>query len=208
MRAGLILLCATLSAHRLDEYLQATTILLEKDRVAGQIRLTPGVAVFAKVMPLIDTDADGAVSVQEQQSYAARVLGDLSLAVDGAPSRLQLIAASFPPEDAMKEGLGEIRIDFAVPLSREGRDHELVLENRHQRAVGTYLVNALVPADPGTRILTQERSYDQSRYRMEYVQGQAALTPVGRGWLAMIAVGLLLCPVWLWRKWSLQHPVG
>ena len=41
------------SAHRLDEYLQATTISLEKNRVQAQIRLTPGVAVAPFVMATI-----------------------------------------------------------------------------------------------------------------------------------------------------------
>ena len=38
-------------AHRLDEYLQATTIAVEKDRLVLQLRLTPGVAVAAQVSP-------------------------------------------------------------------------------------------------------------------------------------------------------------
>ena len=51
--AGAILLLAgtPASAHRLDEYLQATTISVEKDRVQAQIRLTPGVAVFSVGAP-------------------------------------------------------------------------------------------------------------------------------------------------------------
>ena len=46
--AGVLLLSygAPASAHRLDEYLQATTIALEKNRVHAELRLTPGVAVF------------------------------------------------------------------------------------------------------------------------------------------------------------------
>jgi hypothetical protein len=43
------------TAHRLDEYLQATLISVEQNRVHAQIRLTPGVAVFPIVLSLIDT---------------------------------------------------------------------------------------------------------------------------------------------------------
>jgi len=56
------------SAHRLDEYLQATTISVEKDRIQVQIRLTPGIAVVPSVLRNIDIDADGVISNAEQRS--------------------------------------------------------------------------------------------------------------------------------------------
>jgi hypothetical protein len=59
------------SAHRLDEYLQAAMLSLEKDRVQVQLRLTPGVAVFPFIVSIIDTDSDGAISIGEQRAYAA-----------------------------------------------------------------------------------------------------------------------------------------
>ncbi len=78
--AGVILLLvgAPASAHRLDEYLQATTISVEKDRVQAEIRLTPGLAVFRRVLAYIDTDANGVISGAEQRAYAERVRLDLS----------------------------------------------------------------------------------------------------------------------------------
>ena len=47
------------SAHRLDEYLQATLIAVEKDRVEVSLRLIPGVAVSSAVIASIDTNGDG-----------------------------------------------------------------------------------------------------------------------------------------------------
>jgi hypothetical protein len=64
-------------AHRLDEYLQATIISIEKDRVQAFMRLIPGVAVSSAVIASIDTNADGVISETEQQIYAERVLRDL-----------------------------------------------------------------------------------------------------------------------------------
>ena len=58
------------------EYLQATTISAEKDRVQAQIRLTPGVAVFPVVLARIDADAGGVISEAEQRAYSERVLDD------------------------------------------------------------------------------------------------------------------------------------
>ncbi len=105
----LVSLGAPASAHRLDEYLQATTISLEPHRVQMQIRLTPGVAVFPLVMAAIDTNGDGVIATSEQRAYAGRVLGDLSLAVDGERLTLQLISTNFPTTDEMREGRGTFR---------------------------------------------------------------------------------------------------
>ena len=88
MNSALFVACALAStgtAHRLDEYLQATTISVERDRVQAQIRLTPGVAVFPSVLAGIDTNADQVVSESEQRAYAEAVLRDLSFTVDGTP---------------------------------------------------------------------------------------------------------------------------
>lgn len=101
--ASLIVLsfAALASAHRLDEYLQATTFSLEEDRVQAQIRLTPGVAVSSFVIAIIDTDGDGLLSTREQRSYADRVLGDLSLAVDGHRLSMRMISMKFPGLDTI-----------------------------------------------------------------------------------------------------------
>jgi hypothetical protein len=195
------------SAHRLDEYLQATTISLEKDRVQAQIRLTPGVAVFAFVMATIDTNGDGVISAREQRAYSERVLGDLSLAVDGDRLKLQLISASFPKTDAMREGLGEIQIDFAADVPRDSPARKLVFENHHQRPIAAYLVNCLVPRDANIRVTGQNRNYEQSLYQLDYVQGGVRSGPRavawwsdGRGWLGSGAIFLLARLAVLWRK--------
>ena len=43
-------------AHRLDEYLQATTVSLDKEHVGLELRLTPGAAVHAGHVPLFAID--------------------------------------------------------------------------------------------------------------------------------------------------------
>jgi hypothetical protein len=75
--AVLLSLRAPACAHRLDEYLQATIISVEKDRVQASLRLIPGVAVSPIVIWSVDTNGDGVISEGEQQSYAEQVLGDL-----------------------------------------------------------------------------------------------------------------------------------
>ena len=116
--ASVILLSASVPgfAHRLDEYLQATMLWVEKDRVGGQIHLTPGVAAFPVVLASIDTDADGRISDAEQQVYAERVLRDLSLTVDGDGLPVRLVSAKFATTEEMKEGRGEIQLEFWADL--------------------------------------------------------------------------------------------
>lgn len=193
-------------AHRLDEYLQATTITLAKGRVQAQLRLTPGVAVFAFVLPTIDTNGDGKISSGEQRAYAEKVLGDLALAVDGDRLKLQLVSTKYAEIEAMREGRGEIQVDFAAAVHGDRSHRRLVFENYHQRGIGTYLVNCLVPEDPDIRVQAQTRSYDQALYRLEYVEsgvrsGPQYLTwwPDGRGWLVGIAMLLMARLAVRWR---------
>ena len=77
------LLGGVASAHRLDEYLQATILSVEKDHVQASMRLIPGVAVSSSVIASIDSNGDGTSSPPKSKAYAERVLGDLSLTVDG-----------------------------------------------------------------------------------------------------------------------------
>jgi MYXO-CTERM domain-containing protein len=195
--AILLLVGTPASAHRLDEYLQATTISVEKDRVQAQIRLTPGVAVFPIVLENIDTDADGVISEAEQRAYAERVLGDLSLTIDGDRLRLRLVSLKFAKIEEMKEGLGEIQLEFDADVPSGGPNRRLIFENQHQSRIAAYLVNCLVPRDPGIRITAQNRNYQQSFYRLDYMQDDVRSGPQSsswsssRGWLGAAALLLL-----------------
>jgi hypothetical protein len=167
--AVLLLFAASASAHRLDEYLQATLISVEKDRVQLSMRLVPGVAVSSRVLAAIDRNADGVISHAEQQAYAEHVLRDLSLTVEGNRLRPRIVSVQFPQVQAMKEGLGEIRIELSADLPRGGPNRTLVLVNAHESRIAAYLVNCLVPRDPDIRIVAQNRSAEQSVYRLDYV---------------------------------------
>jgi len=195
----MILLAGTPAlAHRLDEYLQGTLISVEKNRLQAQITLTPGVAVFQVLLAEIDTDADGVISETEQRAYAARVLRDLSLTIDGHPLTPRLISRQFPTIQEMQAGRGEIQIEFSADLPLGGANRRLIFENHHFRQIAAYQVNCLVPRDPDIRIAAQNRNYSQSLYQLEYVQaGVQSNSPVlawcssDRVWLGALA--LLLC---------------
>lgn len=179
-------------AHRLDEYLQATTIGLEKTRVTVELRLTPGVDVLGTVLPSIDTDGDGVLSDAEQRAYADRVLRDVSFTIDGQPAPLRLVSASYPTIEEMKEGLGDIVFNCDVRLPDGGPKRRLVFENHHQSRIAAYLVNCLFPSDPDLRVTAQDRNYDQSFYQLDYTQTLArpASPPPPSSWSAR--------RLWLW----------
>lgn len=154
--AALILLSIGTSAfaHRLDEYLQATIISVENDHMHASMRLVPGVAVSSVILASIDTNGDGVISEAEQRTYAVQVLRDLSITVDGKRASPTLVSLKFPAIEEIKEGLGEIQIEFTVGVPRGERERTIIFENHHQNEISAYLVNCRFRA---TQILGSSR---------------------------------------------------
>lgn len=207
--AAVILLFAGMPAlaHRLDEYLQGTIISIEKDRLQAQTTLTPGVAVYPIVIAAIDTDGNGIISDTEQRAYGERVLHDLRLAIDGHRLIPRLVSMEFPAIEDMKEGRGEIRIEFSADLPRNGPNRKLTLENHHQSQIAAYQVNCLVSRDPDIRIVAQNRNYTQSLYELDYVQAgvRSGLLSLAwwagdRGWVGMVVIMPFARFAFLWRQ--------
>lgn len=181
---------APIYAHRLDEYLQATILSVEKDRVQALMRLVPGVAVSSAVLASIDTNTDGVLSETEQQAYAERVIHDLSLTVDGHHLKLRLISVNFPPTEEMKEGLGEIQIEFHADLPHGSADRRLIFENHHQSRIAAYLVNCLAPRGQNIRIAAQNRNENQSFYQLDYVQAGSRSDALSLTWWSSVGGSL------------------
>lgn len=199
MRAGALLLAAALlcplasgSAHRLDKYLQAATIELAPGTIIVALRLTPGVSVARQIVADIDADGDGVLSANELHRYAERVRQNLSLAVDGHPDPLRLVASAAPDVGALMAGTGDIDLRFEANLPAAGGGHRLGFENHHLPSLGIYLVNTVLPRDSTIWIISQERSYDQSSYQLGF---EAGAMPQGSGaapqhpaWMDRLAV--------------------
>jgi hypothetical protein len=184
---------APAGAHRLDEYLQATRLSIDVDRVRLEIDLTAGVAVAPEVFACIDTNRDGQISGAEGDAYARQVLGSVVLSVDGQPTLVTLTENRFPAFREMSLGVGtiEVRGTANVPAASAGR-HQLSYVNTHQPERSVYLVNALVPADPHIRIAGQDRDRTQHRLTLDYAV--TADAPWARTWslLAALAMGGVL----------------
>ena len=167
---AILLLRAPASAHRLDEYLQATILSVEKDRLQASMRLVPGVAVSSVIVGAIDTNADGLISAAEGRAYAERVLRDLSLSADGHVLRPRLLSFDFPKIEDIREGLGEIEIELAADLPPGSSNRKkIVFENHHLPRMSAYLVNCLVPRDRDIQVVAQNRNGNQSFYRLDYL---------------------------------------
>src|ERR1700730_3084998 len=139
--AILLSLGAVAFAHRLDEYLQATILSVEKDHIQASMRLIPGVAVSSIILADIDTNGDGVISEAEQRAYVERVLHELSITIDGKSVRPKLVSQKFPAIEEIKEGVGEIQIGFTVELGRGGPERRIIFENHHRNEISAYLVN-------------------------------------------------------------------
>ena len=182
-------------AHRLDEYLQATLIGVTRDGIDVEIHLTPGVAMLPVLMAGIDRDRDGRISSAEEQAYVRRVVREVELQVDGAPAPLSVIESSFPTIEAMREGLGTIRIKLHTVRS----GHELRFENRHMPQVSAYLVNCLAAPSDGLVVGQQKRDEAQRSIEFEYsfrggtgMRPLAAWIALGQFWPAAIAMLLVV----------------
>jgi len=167
--ALLLVQSAAATAHRLDEYLQATRIGVGPASVAVEIELTPGQSIASAVIAAIDSNGDGRFSTAEAEAYGRMVVGSWTLSVDGRPVQLQYRSATAADERAMREGVGSLRIQTSALLesAAPGR-HRLDFVNGHQPSGSVYLVNALVPDDPHVRITAQRRDPEQRSLSIDY----------------------------------------
>lgn len=188
-----LILVGGAAAHRLDEYLQATLIGVRRDAIDVEIQLTPGVRILPALMAVIDRDNDGRISPEEERVYTARVVREVELRVDGVAAPLWLIESKFPSIEAMREGLGTIRIKL-----RAGRSgHELRFENRHLPQLSVYLVNCLAAPSDGLVVRQQLRDEAQRSIEFGYSFGAGEVPGPRAPWIRLtpfwpIAIGMLL----------------
>jgi hypothetical protein len=160
---------ATAGAHRLDEYLQATRVDIDLNRVNLEIDLTPGVSIAKLLTSWIDTNSDGQLSQAEGLAYGHEVLTSLAVTVDRTPVVLTMRDVRVPEVIDMAGGVGTIRVRASAELpDRTSGRHELRVVNTHRRALSVYLANPLVPSDSRIQIVTQQRDGDQHSLTIGY----------------------------------------
>jgi hypothetical protein len=170
---------APASAHRRDEYLQASRIGVDPARVQIELDLTPGIAVAPGIVRHIDLNRNGVFDVDEVRAYSERVRREIRLDLDGRRLPLALIDRRFPPLSAIFKGEGTIQLQLAadVPPLTAG-SHRLRYRNDHRADIGAYLANPLVPATDRVAVLAQRRDVDQRELVIEYALRDGSEKPV------------------------------
>jgi hypothetical protein len=156
-------------AHRLDEFLQATRLSIDRNAIGVEIDLTAGASIASEVFGWIDTNHDGRISSDEGDAYARQMLRAVTLSVDGHRAPVTLVESRFPERDAMNLGVGVIRLRAVatVPAAGAGR-HSVSYSNTHRANQSVYLVNALIPDDSRIQIGDQRRDRAQHGLTLDY----------------------------------------
>ena len=187
---------AAAAAHRLDEYLQASRVLLERHRLLIEIDLTPGANVAPGLIAAIDRDHDGAISTAEAKAYGLEVLDDLTVTIDARANALSLQRIEIPSPDEMREGMGTIRLEaIGTAVALAPGPHAVAFRNQHRAESSVYLVNALLSRDGMTTVRSQQRDSKQSRVLIEYDLAETAAPMV---WVS--AAGITLIGLWTFRR--------
>jgi hypothetical protein len=181
------------SAHRLDEYLQATRVSIGRAELNLELDLTPGASIASAIAGTLDVDADGAVSPVEAEAYGRAVLSDLVVKGDERPIAMTLARIEIPTIDEMRDGLGTIRLQASGTLPDVRGRHSLSIFNKHKPEASVYMVNALVPGDRDVNLGSQSRDPRQQEYRLEYTVSPRWITQTF--WLALGVAGLALVVV-------------
>jgi hypothetical protein len=193
-----VLVCAPpAAAHQLDEYLQATRIAIEPDRIVLEIGLTPGVTVAERIFTAIDRNSDTRVSESEVGTYGRQVLQDLALEIDGHRLPLALVRAESPAWSELRDGVGTIRLRVAAEGRVPRGHHQLRFVNSHLPEISVYLVNVLMPSTSAISIREQQRDLGQHGIRLEFDRG---VTYPRGGWILFPLVGAAVLVVYRRRE--------
>jgi hypothetical protein len=180
-------------AHQLDEYLQATLVVIEPDRVRLQINLTPGVAVAEQVLALMDSDHNGVISTNEAAAYCGSLKHNLIVRLDKRDLKMKVTASYFPGCDELRTGWGFVQVEFSAAAGRlTSGAHTLSIENRHMPSKSVYLVNAAQPATGAIQITKQIRNENQSVGEIQFTCQPPPNSSRPGGLLAMLAI-LAIC---------------
>ena len=179
-------------AHRLDEYLQATRVAIDPERIVLEIDLTAGANIASRIVGLIDTNRDGRLSRGEQDDYARQVLASITCTIDGHLTPSTLLTRQFPELEAMAAGTGPIRLGATLDVSSGSGRHQLDCVNTHAPEMSVYLVNALMPSDPRVRIGPPHRDPLQRELSLDFdIAPDAFVYQAGWSMAACVVIGLL-----------------
>jgi hypothetical protein len=176
-----------LSAHRLDEVLQAAQVSITPTHITMVVYQTPGVEVADRFLGNLDTNGDNAISGEEGRAFAQRVVDQFALDLDGSVLPVSLERSEYPLVPIMRGGEGSVRIEARamVPALSVGR-HALTFTNNFDPGQAVYLANAMLPRDPEFAIFEQARDAQQRTLRIEF-----GVSEPPRHWVWWLVLALL-----------------
>lgn len=134
---------ATAAAHA-SHHGQSAYVTVGPEGVLVELDMSPGSQVARQVVALLDTDADGALSVSEERAYASAVLRDLSLEIDGRPEQLEISTLDFPPIEHLASGESKLSLSFVGPKEALSPGaHQLVFRNTHAPVTSAHQAHAI-----------------------------------------------------------------
>jgi nickel/cobalt transporter (NicO) family protein len=162
---GLLLLSSvqtpSVSAHPLDEFLQAMYVSLGGDQIGVEVDLTPGVLVGPQVVQLIDTNGDGQITEEEAQSYARQVFQQLSVELDGQPRAIVLTKVVAAPVLNLASGAGSLQLIGTLDSSViAAGTHELTIQNHYAPIQSMY--QSAVVLDKPNQVGVGKQTRDQT----------------------------------------------
>ncbi len=166
---------------------------MARDRLTLDMDLTSGVSIAPGIVETLDLDADHAIASSEAEAYGRSVLSDLHVTLDGSPVGMTLIRIEIPAIDEIRNGLGTIRLRAEGRIEVGAGRHRVSIFNNHRPDASVYMVNALVPDDPGVHIVSQTRDRRQQAFHLE--TAVSPQWPVGLLWAGMCGAGLIALAV-------------
>jgi len=166
--ALLVYVTVNARAHQLDEYLQAARLSLSHGRVALELDLTPGVTIAPTIIGAIDSNADRTISPLEARAYAASVLSEITVTLDGRPVAVALERVEVPPNEELRHGIGTIQLRAAGAVAAASGSRLLRFSNNHRPDVSVYLANALRSDERAAHVVKQTRDSRQREIQIEY----------------------------------------
>jgi hypothetical protein len=163
--AGLALLAVAAGpalAHPYDEVVQGAYLTLAPGQVRLELDLTPGPAVAGALLASLDHNGDRRVTDQEARAYAAQVLGQSSLVLDGAPAHWRVDRVVTPDYQALKLESDTLKIYAVADRADRPGPHTLSYDNRYQPAKSQCIANIFLQPGGGWRyaVAGQKHSED------------------------------------------------
>jgi hypothetical protein len=207
MLALLLALSRVAAAHPSDELVQAAYLQLTPDAVKLELDLTPGELVARAMLKRMDSNGDGALERREAEAYAAVVLHDLSLKVDGQSVALELKSVAMPQTGILLNGGGTLQLIASAALPTAAGAHTLEFTNANAPVKSGYLSNAFVQSER-LSMNRQTRNADQSAYHLEYTLAGTDDLSAAIPWVIAVLVSLVFSAsvVW-WRQRSRVNSV-